>query len=276
MRNYVRPHATFEIFRDALEIYARHFVSILTAFSLTLPFAYLRDYVLVEDSFAGIALNHQIEIVAMILYEVVSVYIIVMTITIMVSLICRGKKPSLPRSFKRANHQGVRQMVFAYLILLAVPVGCLYLFEFISHRLVDGYLRWLLMITVGLLLLAFYALTMFVPCVIALEPERREVLENERTKRFPSFMRSIELGKGCYLRNLTIWIATNLLAWVTFFLLAELPLPQVADEVPHLLENVGMTLVAPVSSICTVLLYYDMRARKEGFDLRMLTDELHL
>lgn len=35
------------------------------------------------------------------------------------------------------------------------------------------------------------------------------------------------------------------------------------------------TLLAPITSIVTILLYYDIRIRKEGFDLELLANELH-
>lgn len=42
-----------------------------------------------------------------------------------------------------------------------------------------------------------------------------------------------------------------------------------------LVAALSSTLLAPVTSIVTILLYYDIRIRKEGFDLELLAAELH-
>ena len=42
-----------------------------------------------------------------------------------------------------------------------------------------------------------------------------------------------------------------------------------------LIGATSSTILAPVTSIVTILLYYDIRIRKEGFDLELLASELH-
>ncbi len=42
-----------------------------------------------------------------------------------------------------------------------------------------------------------------------------------------------------------------------------------------LIGATSSTVLAPVTSIVTILLYYDIRIRKEGFDLELLASELH-
>jgi hypothetical protein len=42
----------------------------------------------------------------------------------------------------------------------------------------------------------------------------------------------------------------------------------------QLFTVVGTVLVTPISSAATILLYYDLRIRKEGFDLEQLAQRL--
>lgn len=53
------------------------------------------------------------------------------------------------------------------------------------------------------------------------------------------------------------------------------PPPSMVITVIHMvISTVAFTLMMPVMSIVTILLYYDIRIRKEGFDLELLANEL--
>jgi len=52
--------------------------------------------------------------------------------------------------------------------------------------------------------------------------------------------------------------------------------PHVAMAVIHVFSIVSASLVMPISASSSILLYYDLRIRKEGFDLEMLAQGLGL
>jgi hypothetical protein len=47
------------------------------------------------------------------------------------------------------------------------------------------------------------------------------------------------------------------------------------DIVVSIMSSVLVIFIYPLIGICTALLYYDARIRKEGFDLQVLAGELH-
>jgi hypothetical protein len=53
--------------------------------------------------------------------------------------------------------------------------------------------------------------------------------------------------------------------------LVEMVLPQTASQIfTELLSNSSSVVGGLFGSVCTVIFYYDIRSRKEGFDLEML------
>jgi hypothetical protein len=49
---------------------------------------------------------------------------------------------------------------------------------------------------------------------------------------------------------------------------------QIRMIMPQFAEMAGQIVVAPIWAVATVLLYYDLRIRKEGFDLEMMAQEM--
>lgn len=90
-----------------------------------------------------------------------------------------------------------------------------------------------------------------------------------------SLKRSWELAKG------EVWkiFLTLLLAWLIFFVLYFLlviVVGMVAAQNPRAISVVVgllMALVYPITCVVTTLLYYDIRVRREGFDLELLARE---
>lgn len=90
-----------------------------------------------------------------------------------------------------------------------------------------------------------------------------------------SFRRSWDLAKG------EVWkvFVTLLLAWLIFFVLYLL-LVMIAgmlasrnERASSLVVAVLLALVYPITGVVTTLLYYDIRVRREGFDLELLARE---
>ena len=106
------------------------------------------------------------------------------------------------------------------------------------------------------------ALTLLVPAIIVLE--RRSVWESLR--------RSRTLGSGFYMRNVLIVIAINVPSLVAAMAL-------ISTETDNAFADVAFAVVSTVlqtlTMIAGVLLYIDMRARKERLDSTTLTLEIN-
>ena len=108
----------------------------------------------------------------------------------------------------------------------------------------------MLLIVPGLIALA---LTLLVPAIVILE--RRSVWESVR--------RSRALGSGFYVRNTLIVIALSLPALVASMMVGSAEADSAAADVAVAVLN---TVLQTLTMIATVLLYIDMRARKERVD----------
>ena len=75
---------------------------------------------------------------------------------------------------------------------------------------------------------------------------------------------------------LIAWIVTIVLSFCAGFvgrmLIAESP--ALRSFLVYFASTVGQILVTPIGAAATILLYYDLRIRKEGFDLQMLAQSM--
>jgi hypothetical protein len=101
------------------------------------------------------------------------------------------------------------------------------------------------------------------------------VLVLEEKSAGASLNRSWELARG----EVGKIFLTLLLAWLIFFVLYFLLLMIVSMLAAHneravtLVVAILMALVYPITGVVTTLLYYDIRVRREGFDLELLARE---
>ena len=51
--------------------------------------------------------------------------------------------------------------------------------------------------------------------------------------------------------------------------------PAAGTVLPSALTSLGAIFITPYSIIAVILLYYDLRIRKEGFDLEMLSQSIN-
>lgn len=161
---------------------------------------------------------------------------------------CVGVKPSALRAYRRVFLDS------GWRVFLANLISTLIVFAGLA-----------LLVVPGLVLLAWYLLV--VPVVVL-----------EKRRAWTSLERSRSLSKGFYLRNFAIFflmfvvvLALNGLVDATTYFL-------IPDQHYELLFHLGMGLVevlaTPLVTICLVLVYYDMRVRKEAFDLEVLGQDL--
>ncbi|MBN1347707.1 MAG: hypothetical protein JXQ73_33780 [Phycisphaerae bacterium] len=129
----------------------------------------------------------------------------------------------------------------------------------------------LLLIVPGIIFIAWYALTTQVIVI-----EDRGVMGGVK--------RSKELSKGNRGKILGVIVSVGLLTIIikyaggilAMLILAVLPIKSSVVEliVTQGIDIVANVLAAPISAAAMILLYYDLRIRKEGFDLEMLAQSM--
>jgi hypothetical protein len=96
--------------------------------------------------------------------------------------------------------------------------------------------------------------------------------------------RSRALGKGCYLRNvgivLLVAIPPMLIIWLLAYAIASLVAPAIGSQTRLVMDGaeeiLQILVLSPLLSIPGILLYYDMRARKDGYGAAQLAEELQI
>ncbi len=146
-----------------------------------------------------------------------------------------------------------------------------------------GPVLWLSIIAFVILAIAFVAL--FVPFVylfvafsVALP-----VLLVERIGGFKALSRSFELTKGRWWATLgTIFVATILVVVIQFIFSAIIGVilgvafhgsggsPVLRVVLQRILDGAGQMISIPFYAACITVIYYDLRVRKEGYDLQLL------
>lgn len=132
-------------------------------------------------------------------------------------------------------------------------------------------LGYLLCIVPGVIFALWYALT--APAI---------VIESRRATQ--GMARSKDLASGNLGRIFLVFLVVFLItiAFAFMFQAAATLLSQAvfaestvaATVAQHLFQMIPAILVMPISAAASVLLYYDLRIRKEGFDLEMLAERL--
>lgn len=143
-----------------------------------------------------------------------------------------------------------------------------------SGALLVMFLLWVITILVGPIFLPFVA---FVPVIAVIE---------ENTTFMNAITRSIRLGEGYYGRTLFVllfFVGVGIALSVVWFFLIGVMLPENGAEPPddnRIFEIIGVTgigvarTMAPWAIAAMVLLYYDLRSRKEAYDFRPLLEDL--
>lgn len=125
------------------------------------------------------------------------------------------------------------------------------------------------MLYISLAIILIIGLFVFGVRVITVMP----IVVLEKIDGFKALKRSNQLGKGKHLRNfgaiLVIGIITNIFIYP--FDLVLLPMGTFASFAIYTLM---VFILYSFQSVLVVLLYYDLRSRKEGYDLKALEGEL--
>ncbi len=122
----------------------------------------------------------------------------------------------------------------------------------------------LLLIVPGILWILSYSLA--VPAILV-----------ENQKAIPSLTRSRDLVKGHRGKVFCILLVISLLQWIAILGVSMISgmIFNIESASGGVLNsatvNLASIFVTPLGIVATILLYYDMRIRKEGFDLEMLS-----
>jgi hypothetical protein len=253
MANYLREQSAGEILRGTVDIYRRNFLQLCGMYLLpTFPFLLLKLKMLEHSS----AYSYHLWLAIWVLVTPFAAAVL----TVGVSDICVGNRSSIMRSLRRVFSTIFGKVIltnsFMFIIVTALFVPGLLTISFPIFSVP-------LLVAASVLTLLFLVWWMFVPTVIVLEG----------TFGWTALKRSKALARGHYIRNcamlLLLYIPTFILGRVLFFSL------QVSGN--DVLKVIGVALqtaLYPLPLIATVLLYYDLRARSEGYDLTMLSQDL--
>lgn len=242
MKNYLREQSTRQLLGNSLSIYRQHFVLLFLLYLVpTFPFNVWSNY-LAETTGEVLNLGYYVSLP----FELVPA----LAIAVAISDICLGNKPSVGRSYARVW----RCLRHAFLTWLLFFTGLVVSFFLV---VIPGFV--------------FYAFFMFVFVIT--------VVEQQATAT--AFARSKALGQGYYLRNLGVVMLLLLFVFVLMMVAfagwssAMLALPVLADPWPiSIAQAVLVAVMVPPLYVGTVLLYYDMRVRKEAYDNTALTEDL--
>lgn len=245
MSTYLTEHSVGGIVRATFAIYGKHFVTLILVYTVpVLPFTVLYQEALANEMLVLML----VAMLAMLLASLIGSA----AITVAVSDICLGNRPSVGRSLRKA---------FGKLI---------------GRLLVVGLLQMVILLA-GLLLLVvpffiFLAWFLFAQAIVVLEGRRgRDALK-----------RSKALGTGFHWRNVSVLALVSVILFVIVILLGLVMAPFFAflsaGPEDWLLRTfqavVQIGIAAPLSFVTITLTYYDLRVRKEGYDAQALAEEL--
>jgi hypothetical protein len=241
MRDYVRRHSAGSLIRSSFQISVRYFRELFAAALVASIPATLWDLYTwtFQPSIVGVTLS------------VVFGFLNMVPMTVLVSDVCVGNRPHLGRAYRRAFGPVTPRMLLSVsLSLLVMAAGLLLL---VIPGIVFGMWYW------------------FVGVVNALES----------TTVRGALKRSRELGRGFYLRNMAVFMLVFIVAMTPLLLMGGMfgavqamtnnPTVLMVMHVVGVLAGVAVTL--PIY-VATILLYYDMRVRKEAYDSTTLAEDL--
>jgi hypothetical protein len=236
------------VIRNVRRVYRRHFLRMLLIFVLpTLPLAVLSIAVSFWFSWAFLP-------VAFVAWGALS---------IAVSDICLGNRPSVRRSYS----QVLRRRVWVKLLTTALLTTVLVYLGLLPGSAVGGvcaaitqagdWIVWPFAAASGIWVLVRLA---FAPTVVALE----------RRSGRAAVRRSFSLTRGQFWRLLGVLVPI----FVIVALLAVALGIGAGSEAAGLALLCLTLLVSPALGIAVVLLYYDLRVRRESYDLDALSEDL--
>ncbi|HEX9941028.1 MAG TPA: hypothetical protein VGG03_03350 [Thermoanaerobaculia bacterium] len=242
MSAYVRPQSAGEILRNSAHLYRKNFRALFLTYLIPLlPVSIV--YVIAYESGSPALLYTTLALLLL------AFGFAVIPVTVVLSDICLGNEPGIRRAFRRAFDRSAGQVMGTYLLSTAVTI-----------------LGLLLCIVPGVVFTIWY---LFALIVVVLE----------RVGGWTALRRSKELGQGFFLRNFGVLLlcyalifAGSLFIWMILILVGMITGPHMM--IAQIVAQIFNLLLNPILVIATVLMYYDMRSRKEAYDSAALAEDL--
>jgi hypothetical protein len=272
-RQYVRPHNFVTLFGDSLRLYRDNWLALIgiylvPAFALSLLFNRLDSSSEIQDP-----------LILSLAYLKLTI-LLLGPLTAATSEACLGWPMGVVRAYRRAGGMMLLRLVAAALLWMTLTLSgfaavylALHDFDWIDDLSMPVQIAAAFAVAV-IPMLIFGARYMFVQQTIMLE----------HCGLFPAFRRSSQLACGYSSRNLlyVLSVAAILVVIVTCgnYVLSGFALPGgtpkwLAEVAVVLVSSAPSVIVMPILSIALVLLYYDLRVRKDHYDLEQLEQELH-
>jgi hypothetical protein len=243
MPNYLREQSTGELVRNTFQIYRRHFLIVVPIYALiNLPTAILTTFL--PDSLSRMA-TYGLDLLFV-------TPLAVACISVLLWDVCMGNTPSVSRAFRKVmSAGGLRVLGVNLLMVLALSTGFLLL--------------------VVPMLVAFAWFMLVVPVAMLEELSARRAMRRSR-----------QLGKGHYLRNLGVLLGIYGVVMALHVLgvglvgVIAMPMWPVASDawILELTAALAKCLTGPIFTISAILIYFDMRARKEAHGFSMMGQDL--
>ena len=244
MRNFIIEHSFGGILGNTFYIYRSHFAAVVLPFALLAgPFQLLQIWAQVE----GPGVESGVFLVAVLL-NMLAGFLAYAAIVVSVSEICLGSEPSVFRSLRHAFSEGlvVRLLAAGFLLMIVVALGLV------------------LLVIPGLLFMLWF---------IYVQP----IILIEGSKVLNAFGRSRALGSGYYIRTAGVILVLGVGAGIAAGLVGVVLI--LSTENPALAGFVQLLILlatTPLTMTALVLMYYDLRARKEAYNTVGLSEELNL
>jgi len=258
---YLKAYTFSEIIGDIFDIYLNNFLTLflLSLMPMAVVFVFVIFAVLLGVA-AGLSLEHAGAGAAGLIGFLALIFIPVMmyvqfyftsAMIVAISHVFYGYRPQVMDSLRRVDYWVPAKLLATILLQMVIMAAV-----FVPVMLLFVISRSPAVIVIGILFLipaAFYLMTLFfftMPVVVI-----------EDIWLVDAIKRSMELGKGYYLRNLVILLAISV-ALAIILMVVSIPL----SFIPFLGQLTSMAIqvvVTPITMILIMILYFDMRVRKE-------------
>lgn len=244
-----------ELIRQSFSLYFRNFGRLYPIFLVTvLPAGVLFALVQVSEAAAVLIVGF----VAMIMVSLIGAG----AFTVAISDLCLGRPVSIGHAYKRMFSGLVGKLLWTFLLIMVASM-----------------IGYVLLLVPGLIFSAMVIVA--VPVVVL-----------ERIGGFAALKRAIQLGKGKHARNFGLVLLLTLIIVVFNMaigagagVITGLTAPDIIHDIERGRGEFGAWLfyfivfevtylIAPVQSVLPALIYYDLRSRKEAYDIAALERDL--
>jgi hypothetical protein len=277
------PQTVGILLRNILRTYRRHF-GVLMACSLLplLPFIVLLKWLTATEILTEIEKLWVLGV--LLLPYMVAIFVAGGAMTVAVSDICLGSRPTVARAYGYILRQRRwwRMLSTGFLLAVMMLAGFALLLLPGLWVAVRGFPTGFLlgvMVSAGFLLFLLPGLWVMVRGFLS-----SVVVVLEGRKNMDAIKRSFALTKGQAWRIIGLFLLALLLAYAALALciivvvivgVLTLRDPVARDLLTGIATDVlSQVLIAPVAGITVVLLYYDQRVRREAYDVQALAEDL--